>query len=43
MDRRRTGESWVDAHLLPVADAELDAMSAFSADGFHGAVILGRP
>ncbi|GAA2540058.1 peptidase C39 family protein [Streptomyces koyangensis] len=37
------GESWVDAHLLPVADAELDAMSAFSADGFHGAVVLGRP
>lgn len=37
------GESWVDAHLLPVADAELDAMSAFSADGLHGAVILGRP
>ncbi|MEU1484131.1 peptidase C39 family protein [Streptomyces sp. NPDC005752] len=38
-----TGDTWVDAHLLPVADASLDAMSAVSPDGFHGAVTIGRP
>ncbi|NEC14779.1 acetyltransferase [Streptomyces sp. SID8014] len=37
------GESWVDAHLLPVADAALEEMSAVSSDPFHGAVVLGRP
>lgn len=38
-----TGDTWVDAHLLPVADASLDTMSAISPDGFHGAVTIGRP
>ncbi|MBM7440547.1 peptidase C39 family protein [Streptomyces sp. HB132] len=37
------GDTWVDAHLLPVADPSLDEMSAVSADGFHGAVAIGRP
>ncbi|MFG2227908.1 peptidase C39 family protein [Streptomyces sp. NPDC048644] len=38
-----TGDTWVDAHLLPVPDASLDAMSIVSADRFRGAVIIGRP
>ncbi|MFJ6656365.1 peptidase C39 family protein [Streptomyces sp. NPDC091377] len=38
-----TGDTWVDAHLLPVPDAALDAMSTVSADGFSGAVTIGRP
>ncbi|AEN13161.1 MULTISPECIES: peptidase C39 family protein [unclassified Streptomyces] len=37
------GDTWVDAHLLPVPDPSLDTMSAVSADGFHGAVTIGRP
>ncbi|NEB82364.1 acetyltransferase [Streptomyces sp. SID14478] len=37
-----TGDTWVDAHLLPVTDAALDAMSVLSADSFRGAVTLGR-
>ncbi|MEU0137646.1 peptidase C39 family protein [Streptomyces sp. NPDC006296] len=39
----KKGDTWVDAHLLPVADPSLDTMSAVSPDGFHGAVTLGRP
>ncbi|OKK13450.1 peptidase C39 family protein [Streptomyces sp. CB02400] len=38
-----TGDTWVDAHLLPVPDPSLDTMSALSADGFRGAVTIGRP
>ncbi|MFD4985135.1 peptidase C39 family protein [Streptomyces sp. NPDC058374] len=37
------GDTWVDAHLLPVPDASLEAMSAVSAEPFHGAVTLSRP
>ncbi|NQX11344.1 peptidase C39 family protein [Microbacteriaceae bacterium VKM Ac-2855] len=35
------GESWVDAHLLPVADAALDAMSLLEDGRFRGAVRVG--
>lgn len=42
-----TGDTWVDAHLLPVPDTSLDTMSALSAtlseDRFRGAVTLGGP
>ncbi|MEE1798432.1 MULTISPECIES: peptidase C39 family protein [unclassified Streptomyces] len=38
-----TGDTWVDAHLLPVPDASLDAMSLISSDRFRGAVIIGSP
>ncbi|MGW0905113.1 peptidase C39 family protein [Streptomyces sp. NPDC002853] len=37
-----TGDTWVDAHLLPVPDPSLDAMSAISPEGFRGAVTIGR-
>ncbi|MFJ8793784.1 peptidase C39 family protein [Streptomyces sp. NPDC102462] len=37
------GDTWVDAHLLPVPDASLDAMSTISPDPFRGAVIIGGP
>ncbi|MFD7292932.1 peptidase C39 family protein [Streptomyces sp. NPDC059897] len=36
------GDTWVDAHLLPVPDASLDAMASVSAEGFRGAVTIGR-
>ncbi|WP_018548373.1 peptidase C39 family protein [Streptomyces sp. LaPpAH-108] len=38
------GESWVDAHLLPVPDASLEAMSLLTEDAarFRGAVRVGR-
>ncbi|MEV8228761.1 peptidase C39 family protein [Streptomyces sp. NPDC079167] len=36
------GDTWVDAHLLPVPDPSLDAMSVLSADRFRGAVAIGR-
>ncbi|MEV7085658.1 peptidase C39 family protein [Streptomyces sp. NPDC093085] len=32
------GDTWVDAHLLPVPDASLDAMSVLSPARFRGAV-----
>ncbi|MFJ3670397.1 peptidase C39 family protein [Streptomyces sp. NPDC090106] len=35
------GDTWVDAHLLPVPDASLDAMSTMAPDGFRGAVSIG--
>ncbi|WP_405938623.1 peptidase C39 family protein [Streptomyces sp. NBC_00726] len=35
-----TGDTWVDAHLLPVPDASLDAMSRMAPGGFRGAVTL---
>lgn len=35
-----TGDSWVDAHLLPIADGALDAMARIEHDGFRGAVRL---
>ncbi|MER5502277.1 peptidase C39 family protein [Streptomyces sp. NPDC002561] len=35
------GDTWVDAHLLPVPDLSLDTMSTISPDGFRGAVIIG--
>ncbi|OON72080.1 peptidase C39 family protein [Streptomyces tsukubensis] len=38
-----TGDTWVDAHLLPVRDGSLDAMSTMSPDGFRGAVTVGHP
>ncbi|MFJ2705585.1 peptidase C39 family protein [Streptomyces sp. NPDC087428] len=38
-----TGDTWVDAHLLPVSDASLDTMSVISPEGFRGAVTIGRP
>ncbi|MEW1723443.1 peptidase C39 family protein [Streptomyces sp. NPDC093109] len=38
-----TGDTWVDAHLLPVTDASLDAMSTISSDGYRGAVMIGDP
>lgn len=37
------GDTWVDAHLLPVPDASLDTMSVLSPEDFRGAVSLGRP
>lgn len=37
------GETWVDAHLLPVPDASLDAMSLIAPGCFRGAVVIGRP
>ncbi|MFJ2885418.1 peptidase C39 family protein [Streptomyces sp. NPDC087305] len=36
-----TGDTWVDAHLLPIADESLATMSAAPPDGFHGAVLIG--
>jgi hypothetical protein len=38
-----TGDTWVDAHLLPVPDRSLDAMSLLAPDRFRGAVTLGQP
>ncbi|CAL9619150.1 hypothetical protein SUDANB121_05825 [Nocardiopsis dassonvillei] len=38
-----TGDTWVDAHLLPVADTSLDAMWAVERDRRRGAVFLGNP
>uniref|UniRef100_A0AAU2W316 Peptidase C39 family protein n=1 Tax=Streptomyces sp. NBC_00008 TaxID=2903610 RepID=A0AAU2W316_9ACTN len=38
-----TGDTWVDAHLLPVPDASLDTMSVISPEDFRGAVTIGRP
>ncbi|MEU9533817.1 MULTISPECIES: peptidase C39 family protein [Streptomyces] len=35
-----TGDTWVDAHLLPVPDASLDAMSTMEPGGFRGAVTV---
>ncbi|RST19905.1 acetyltransferase [Streptomyces sp. WAC04770] len=35
------GETWVDAHLLPVPDASLDAMSLIGEDRVRGAVLIG--
>ncbi|NNN29449.1 acetyltransferase [Streptomyces sp. S3(2020)] len=35
------GDTWVDAHLLPVPEARLDAMSTMASDGFRGAVSIG--
>ncbi|MGW0869226.1 peptidase C39 family protein [Streptomyces sp. NPDC002740] len=40
------GDTWVDAHLLPVPDLSLDTMSTMSSDAtddFRGAVAIGRP
>lgn len=36
-----TGDTWVDAHLLPIPDAALDAMATVGPEGFRGAVTLG--
>ncbi|MFE1401993.1 peptidase C39 family protein [Nocardiopsis dassonvillei] len=38
-----TGDTWVDAHLLPVSDAALDAMSSLEGDGYRGAVGIAGP
>ncbi|WP_329071958.1 peptidase C39 family protein [Streptomyces sp. NBC_01429] len=37
------GDTWVDAHLLPVPDASLDVMSTISPDRYRGAVVIGCP
>ncbi|WP_428986105.1 peptidase C39 family protein [Streptomyces pyxinae] len=37
------GDTWVDAHLLPVPDSSLDAMSLISPGPFRGAVVIGPP
>ncbi|MHB9757166.1 peptidase C39 family protein [Streptomyces sp. BYX5S] len=36
-----TGDTWVDAHLLPVPDHALDTMATVSTEGFRGAVTIG--
>ncbi|MFH8487613.1 peptidase C39 family protein [Streptomyces longisporoflavus] len=38
-----TGDTWVDAHLLPVPDPSLGTMSTISAEPFRGAVTIGSP
>jgi hypothetical protein len=38
-----TGGTRLDAHLLPVAAAALDAMSAMERDGYRAAVVIGAP
>lgn len=38
-----TGDTWVDAHLLPVPDRSLDTMSTMSPGGFRGAVTVSHP
>ncbi|MGC5363067.1 peptidase C39 family protein [Streptomyces sp. DT24] len=38
-----TGDTWVDAHLLPVPDPSLDTMSTMSPEGFRGAVTISHP
>ncbi|MFD3685157.1 peptidase C39 family protein [Nocardiopsis sp. NPDC058631] len=38
-----TGDTWVDAHLLPVSDSALDAMSSMEQDRYRGAVGIGTP
>ncbi|MEV1022946.1 peptidase C39 family protein [Streptomyces sp. NPDC050264] len=38
-----TGDTWVDAHLLPVPDPSLDTMSVISPEDFRGAVTIGDP
>jgi len=38
-----TGDTWVDAHLLPVSDSALDAMSSMERDRYRGAVGIGNP
>ncbi|MFF3176712.1 peptidase C39 family protein [Streptomyces sp. NPDC057900] len=38
-----TGDTWVDAHLLPVPDASLGTMSVIAPEDFRGAVTIGRP
>ncbi|GAB2451755.1 hypothetical protein HD599_002481 [Conyzicola lurida] len=37
------GETWVDAHELPIATADLDRMLAWGDDGYRGVVFLRRP
>ncbi|WP_460797075.1 peptidase C39 family protein [Microbacterium sp. GXF0217] len=36
-----TGDTWVDAHLLPVADRSLDAMAAIEEDRCRAVVVVG--
>ncbi|MEV7434858.1 peptidase C39 family protein [Streptomyces griseoviridis] len=38
----KTGDTWVDAHLLPVPDESLDGMSRVGEEGVRGAVVVGR-
>ncbi|RMB87626.1 peptidase C39 family protein [Streptomyces shenzhenensis] len=38
-----TGDTWVDAHLLPVPDTSLDTMTTLAPTPFHGAVLIGAP
>ncbi|MFD7069719.1 peptidase C39 family protein [Streptomyces sp. NPDC059913] len=39
-----SGDTWVDAHLLPVPDPSLDAMSLIAGEApFRGAVVVGAP
>ncbi|MGW0686198.1 peptidase C39 family protein [Streptomyces sp. NPDC002754] len=37
-----TGDTWVDAHMLPVPDASLDTMSTLGPERTRGAVTIGR-
>lgn len=34
------GETWVDAHMIPVAESELEGMLAWGPDGYRGVVFL---
>ncbi|MFF2494314.1 peptidase C39 family protein [Agromyces sp. NPDC058064] len=36
------GETWVDSHELPIADADLDRMVAWGEAGYRGVVFVGR-
>ncbi|MGW8481904.1 peptidase C39 family protein [Microbacterium sp. NPDC055903] len=36
-----TGDTWLDAHLLPIADSSLDEMAALEEDGYRGVVRIG--
>lgn len=37
-----TGDTWVDAHLLPIPDSSLDSMAAVEPRRFRGAVTIAR-
>ncbi|MFD0856059.1 peptidase C39 family protein [Actinomadura adrarensis] len=38
-----TGDTWVDAHLLPVPDSAFDEMSAMEKDRYRAAVNIRTP
>jgi len=39
----KRGETWVDAHLLPIATGDLDGMLAWGPDGYRGVVFISVP